>query len=150
MKMQLPASVTPDPNARDLCVAGHGVISASGSLGGVIDQSGDISGEKCNVRLNDLHRRQRAVLVKLFDESQDLIPVPYVLFNVGEVREKQLPKICGVSIHVRFPKGIFLLNDRLRRIRALREGRHTKEQHEQYEGCTHAADCNNWDLRPMD
>ena len=102
VKMQLPIPVTADPNARDFCVAGHRVSATRGCLGGVIGNGCDVSSEERNVRLKDGDRCEAAVLVKLFHESQDLVPVPYVLFHVGEVRKKQFPKICSISIHIRF------------------------------------------------
>ena len=88
MKVQLPASVTTQPNTGDIRIAGQGVGTASGCLRGVIDEGGDVSSEELHARIKKFHRGEGAVLMKLPDEIENLVPVPYLLFDTGEVGQK--------------------------------------------------------------
>lgn len=90
MKVHLPATVAMKPNRGNICIAGHRLSAAGRRLHGVIHQGGDVRGYECDMGIKNLDGRKSALLMKLLDESQDLIAVPYLLFDVGEIGQKQL------------------------------------------------------------
>ena len=75
VKVQLPASVTTEPNTGDIRLARHCVGTASGSLSGVIDEGGDVRSKERNARIYELDWSQSTVLMKPLDESKHLVPI---------------------------------------------------------------------------
>ena len=129
VKVQLPAPVTTEPNTGDIGIAGQCACTTSWRLGGVIDEGGDVRSDERNAWIKKFDWSKGAVLMKLFDESKHLVPVPYLLFDTGEVGQKQFRKIFRVTVDVCFPKGIFLRDDHVRLVCRLSEQRHSgKEQ----------------------
>jgi hypothetical protein len=56
----------------------------------VIHESGDIGAEELNMWIKKLDGRESALLMESGDKSENLIPVPYLLFDTGEVGQKEL------------------------------------------------------------
>jgi hypothetical protein len=52
----------------------------------VIHERGDVRREECDVGINKLNGSKGAVCMKLFYEIENLVPVPYLLFDIDEVR----------------------------------------------------------------
>lgn len=127
VKVQLPAPVTTEPNTGDIGIAGQCACTTSGCLGGVIDDGGDVRSEERNAWIKKFDWSESAVLMKLLDESKDLVPVPYLLFDTGEVGQKQFRKIFRVTVDVCFPKGIFLRDDHVWLVSGLSEQRHSRK-----------------------
>ena len=85
VKMHLPATVVVNPYGGYVCFAGHRVSAAGGLLRGVIHESGDVRAEELNVWIKKLDGRERALRMESRDERENLIPVPYLLFDTNEV-----------------------------------------------------------------
>jgi len=88
--MHLPPTVAVYPDSGYVCFAGHRVSAASGVLSGVIHEGGDIGAEELNGWIKELDGRERALLMESGDESENLIPVLYLLFDTDEVGQKEL------------------------------------------------------------
>ena len=56
----------------------------------MIDQCRDVRSQERYVGIKKLDRSERTVLVKLFDKGNDLISIPYLLFDIGVLGQKQL------------------------------------------------------------
>ena len=123
MQVQLPASVATEPDTGDIRIAGQRARTTRRCLSGVVDEGGDVRGQERNVRIKKRDWSQRAVLMKLFDEAKNLVAVPYLLFDTGEVGQEQFGKICRIAVDIGFPKGIFLRNDHFRFVCGLSEQR---------------------------
>lgn len=81
------------------------------------------------MRIKKCDWSQCTVLMKLFDEAKNLVPVPYLLFDTGEIGQEQLGKICRITVNIGFPKCVFLRDYHVRFICDLSEQRQTgKEQ----------------------
>ena len=52
----------------------------------MIHERGDVSGKECDVGINKLNGSKGAVFMEFLYEIENLIPVPYLLFNIDEVR----------------------------------------------------------------
>ena len=89
VKMHLPATVAVHPNSGYVCFAGHRVSATGGILRSVIHESGDIGAEELNMWIKKLDGRESALLMESGDKSENLIPVPYLLFDTGEVGQKE-------------------------------------------------------------
>lgn len=55
----------------------------------MVNEGSDIGSKKFDARVKNLYWSKSAALMKSFDECQDLIPVPYLLFNAGKVGQEQ-------------------------------------------------------------
>ena len=62
------------------------------------------------------------VLMKLFDEAKNLVVVPSLLLDTGEVGQEQF-RHARIAVDIGFPKGIFLRNDHFRFVCGLSEQR---------------------------
>jgi hypothetical protein len=89
VKMHLPATVAVKPDSRYVRFSGQSASAAGGRLRGVIHEGGDIRSEEDDLRIKNLDRGKTAVLMKLPDEGENLIPVPYLLFDINKVWRKE-------------------------------------------------------------
>ena len=90
MKLHLPAVVPPHPHGGDIRIAGQRAGATSGRLGSVINESGNIGSEELDLRVKNLDWSESADRMKSFDECEDLIPAPNLLFDTSKVAHKQL------------------------------------------------------------
>ena len=89
MKMHLPATVAVNPNSGYVCFAGHRTSATGGLLRGVIHEGSDIRAEEDDMGIKELNGRESALRMELLDEGDNLIPVPYLLFDTDEVGQKE-------------------------------------------------------------
>jgi hypothetical protein len=52
------------------------------------------------LRIKNLDGCESAVLMELPDEGENLIPIPYLFFDIDKVGQKDFLKVCGVAIDV--------------------------------------------------
>src|SRR5579871_775647 len=113
VKLHLPPLVTPHPHGGDICLARQRSGATSRCLSGVINDGGNVGREELHVWLKNLDWSESATLMKAFDECQHLIPVPYLLLDIGEVGKEQFRKALGVAICICLPESVLLREDRL-------------------------------------
>jgi hypothetical protein len=87
VKMHLPASVTTEPDGRDVGIARHRACSTGRRLGGLIDDGCSIRSDEGDARVDYRDGSESACGMELFEECEDLIAVPNPLFNIDEVRQ---------------------------------------------------------------
>ena len=75
MKVHLPAAIATNPDSGDIRVAGHCVGAAGGCLRGVIHECGDIGAEEDHMGIEQFDGSKGALLMELFHERENLIPI---------------------------------------------------------------------------